>query len=116
MGANERRTRLQSLERMLQITRANRRGSDHQRAVGNCLGQSFVFFGAFQYLCCAYGGTSPLKCYIVGIHHPQMLESEIAHRPSGCADVQGIARVHQDHAEAIEFSGNGQASCILRQS
>jgi hypothetical protein len=44
-----------------------------------------------------------------------MLKSKVAHRPSSRADVEGIARVHQDDAQTIEFSRNRQAVCILRQ-
>jgi hypothetical protein len=44
-----------------------------------------------------------------------MLKSEVAHGSSGRADVERIARVHQDDAQMIEFGWYRQAVCILRQ-
>ena len=76
----------------------------------------FEFFGARQYVGCAHGGASAFKSHIVGIHYTQMLKSEIAHRPRGCADVEGIARVHQDDAQTIEFGSARQRTRILRQA
>jgi len=100
---------------MLQVAMADGGGSDHQRAIGNRLGYSFVLFSSGQHLRGAHGGTRALKCHIIRIHYPEMLKSKVAHRPSSRADVEGIARVHQDDAQTIEFSRNRQAVCILRQ-
>jgi hypothetical protein len=101
---------------MLQVAVADGGGSDYECAVGDSFGYGFILFCGAQHGCGADGGTSVIKCDIVGIHDPQMAESEIAHGPSGRADVEGIARVHQDDAQIVEFSGNGQASFILRQA
>jgi len=90
-------------------------GSDHKRAIGNGFGNGFEFFGAGQNIRGIHGGAGALKCHIVGIHHAQMAKSEVAHRPRGRADVQGIACVHQDNAQMIEFSRNRQSTFILRQ-
>jgi len=114
MPANEARPGLQAPERMLQVTMADRSGSNHQRAIGNRFGNGFEFFGLGQHIRGADGGASILKGHFVGIHHPQMKKSKIAHCPGGRANVQGIARVYQDNAQMIEFSGNGQARNILR--
>jgi hypothetical protein len=116
MSANERRARFQAMKRMSQVAIPHCRSSNHQRAVGNRFGYGFEFFGARQYVGCAHGGASAFKSHIVGIHYTQMLKSEIAHRPRGCADVEGIARVHQDDAQTIEFSSARQRTRILRQA
>ncbi len=115
MRANQRSTHFQSLEGMLQVAMTNRCRSDHQRAIGNCFGYGFVLFGAGQYFRSADGGARALKCHFVGIHHPQVMKSKVAHGTSGRADVEGIARVHQDNAQTIEFSRKRQAVGILRQ-
>ena len=90
-------------------------GSDHERAIGNRFGYSFEFSCAGQQIGGAYGGASILKCHIVGVHHPQVKKPKIAHRPSSGADIEGVARVYQDNAQAIEFSRSRQARNILRQ-
>ena len=115
MCANQWRACLQPLQRMLQIAMANSSGPNHQRAIGNGLGYRLVFFRAGQQVRRAHGRTRSFKCHIVGIHQPQMLKSKVAHRPSGRADVEGIARVHQDNAQTSEFSRKRQAVGILRQ-
>jgi len=93
---------------------ADRSGSNHQRAIGNRFGNGFEFFGVGQHIRCAYRGASILKRHFVGIHHPQMEKSKVAHCPGGRANVEGIARVYKYNAQMIEFSGNGQARNILR--
>jgi hypothetical protein len=94
---------------VLQVAMAYSGGSDHERAVGNRLSYGFEFFSVGQQVRCAYGGACVLKGDIIGVYDPQVKKSKIAHCPSGGADVQGIARVHQDHAQMIEFSRNSQA-------
>jgi len=93
---------------MLQIAMPDRSGSNHKRAVGNRIGNRFILFGAGQHVCRAHCGASALKCYIVGMHHSQMAKSEVAHCPSGGADVERIARIHQDHTQVIEFNSREQ--------
>jgi hypothetical protein len=44
-----------------------------------------------------------------------MVKPEVAHGASGSADIERIADVHEDDAQVIEFSGDGQGACILRQ-
>jgi hypothetical protein len=106
---------LQALEGMLQVAMADCRGSDHQRAIGNCLGHRFVLLGAGQHCGRSHSGTGAFKCHIVGINYTQVLKTKVAHGPSGRADVERIARIHQNDAQMIEFSRNRQAGFILRQ-
>jgi DNA-binding response OmpR family regulator len=115
MPANQRRPNLQALERMLQVAMTDSSGSDYQRAVGNRLSHSFVLLRRRQHGGGAHRGASALKRNIVRIHDSQTLETEVAHGPSGGADVERIARVHQDDAQMIEFSRSRQAVSILRQ-
>lgn len=114
MRTNERCCGLQPPERMLQVSVPDCRSSDYERAVGNRVRDRFIFFGAGQHIRGAYCGARTLKGHIVRIYDPQMLKSKVAHRTSGCADVERIAGVHQDHAQVIEFRRRGQAIFILR--
>jgi hypothetical protein len=107
---------LQPLEGMLQVAMADCGGSYHERTIGNRFGYGFEFLSVSQQLRSAHRGSCVLEGHLVWIHYPQMEESKIAHCPGGGADVEGIARVHQDHAQTIEFSRNGQARNILRHS
>jgi hypothetical protein len=97
---------------MLQVTMTNRGGTDHERAVSNCFCYRFVFCCAGQDGRCAHGGTSILKSHIVWIHHSQVLKSKVAHRASGCSDVERIARIHEDDAQTVEFNRDGQVVCL----
>jgi hypothetical protein len=115
MRANSGSPRLQSLQGMLQIAMTNCGGSDYQRAVGNRFGHRFVLYRAGQDGRGVHGGTGALKCDLVWIHHPQMVKPEVAHGPSGRADVERIPRLHQDDAQMIEFGGSRQGILILRQ-
>ncbi len=104
MRANHGDPGLQPLEGMLQVAMANCCGSDNERAIRDRFGYGAVLFGAGQHGGGAHGGTGALKCHIVWIDYPQAVKTKVAHCPSGCADVERIARVHQDHAQMIEFS------------
>ena len=101
---------------MLQIARPNRGGSHYQRAIGNRFSYGFIFFRAGQHVRGAHSRAGAFKRHIIGIHHSQMAKSKVAHRPGGRSDVKGIAHVHQDDAQIIEFSGKRQYVRILRQS
>jgi len=94
---------------------ADCRGSDHERAIGDGFCDGFEFFRLSKQGGGAYGGAGILKRDIVRIHHPQMKKSKVTHCPGGSANIERIARVHEDHAQMIEFSGNRQAGNILRQ-
>jgi hypothetical protein len=115
MRANHRGANLHALERMLEVAMADRCGPHDKRAIGNGLGNSFVLFSAGQNIRGIHGGACALKSHVVGIHHTEMAKSEVAHRPGSRANVEGIARIHQDDSQMIEFSRNRQAVLILRQ-
>ena len=100
---------------MLQVAMADGSGSDHERAVGNRFRHSFILLSRRQHSGGAHGRASALKRHIIRIDDPQTLETEVAHSPSGGADVERIARVHQNDAQMIEFSRSRQAVSILRQ-
>src|SRR4029077_6116051 len=87
-----------------------------ERAIGNGFRYGLEFLGIDQYIRGSYGRTRILKRHIVRIYYSQMEKSEVAHGPSSRADVEGIARVHQDNAQVVEFSRNGQVKYILRRA
>jgi hypothetical protein len=83
---------------MLQITPADRGGSDDKRTVSNRFGNGFVLFSIGQHRCGAHRGTSLAECRIEWGHDPQPPKAEVAHGPSSLTNVERIARVHQDDA------------------
>lgn len=89
--------------------------TDYEGAIGNRFSYRLEFFGAGKNGRCSDGGTRAPKCYIIGIHHSQVAKSKVAHGPGSCANVEGIARVDQDDAQAIGFIRKRQAVFILRQ-
>jgi hypothetical protein len=114
MPANQASAWLQTLQGVLQVAMADCGSSDHKRAVGNRFGHSFEFFSIGQQVRGAHRGSGILKGHIVGVHHSQVEKSKIAHCPSGSANVERIAGIHQNYAQIVEFSGNRQARNILR--
>jgi hypothetical protein len=109
MAANQRRSGFQAFERVLQIPMSDCGGADNERAVADCIGNGGEFFGSLQYLIRADSGARTFESDLVGIHQPQAENSKIAHGAGGSADVQGIADIHQDYAQSIEFRWRRQA-------
>lgn len=93
---------------MLQVAMANRSGSNHQRAVGDCFGYGFIHLSGRQRSRGAHCRASVPECHVVGIHQPEMGKSKIAHGTGGRTDVERITDVHQDDAQPIEFGRNWQ--------
>src|SRR5260370_29184647 len=94
---------LEAPDGVVQLTEANGSGSDNERAVRDCFGERFEFFGAGEQRRGADGGTRLAKSQLVGVYHAKMEESEVAHGASGGADVGGIARNDEYEAQACEF-------------
>ena len=110
MRAYERGAGFKALNGVLKIAVSDGGGTDDERAIGDGLGDRSEFLCVGEDIgCCAHGRASAFKGDVIGIDDTQVKESEIAHGASGRADVQGIARVDQDDAQAIEFRGSSQA-------
>ena len=60
--------------------------------------------GASEQRCGADCGTRFAKSQLIGIHHTKMKEAEVAYRPGGGADVEGIAGTDKYDAQAVEFA------------
>ena len=105
---------IQPMQRMLQQPSLRRRRPHHQSAVGNSICHARKLFR----ICQQFGGTHRRPCLakgnIIAIHHPQAQEPKVAHRARSRADVQGITRGHQHHAQIVTFSLRQQAN-IRRQ-
>jgi hypothetical protein len=113
--ANQLGTRFKALNGVLKVAVSDGGGADDERAIGDGLGNGGEFLcGGKDIGRRTYGGASALKSYIVWVNDAQVEEAEIAHGAGRCADIQGIASVDKDHAQAIEFKRRRQAF-ILRQ-
>jgi hypothetical protein len=104
---------IEPTQRMLQRALASRSRTDNERAVGNGLGQSFVFLGTLEKFGRADCRARLAECNCIGIDQPQLMHAEVAHCPCCGADVQRIARAHKDDDEIVEFGGDRQ-TLILR--
>ena len=94
---------LEAPDRMLQLTEADGGGSDDKRAVRDGFGERLELFGPGEQRRGADRGTRFAKSQLIGIHNTKMGEAEVAHRPGGGADVEGIARTDEYDAQAVEF-------------
>ncbi len=83
---------------MLQFPVTDRRRPHHQRAIGHSLGHAGKLLrGRKNPSRSPNRRTRLAKCPFVRVHHPQTGEAEIAHGPRRGANVERIARRHQDN-------------------
>jgi hypothetical protein len=108
--ADETRALFKALDRVLQFARADRCGSDDERAVSNSFGDSLELLGMGKKRQCADRGVRFAKGQFVGVHDAEVEESEVAHGAGGRADVEGIARVDEDDAQVVELGWRGQGA------
>ncbi len=69
-----------------------------------------------QHIRRAHRRTRLAKRRLIRFHHSQAAKTEVAHRACGRADIQRVARSHEDHAQAIGFRRLSQGPPILKQS
>jgi hypothetical protein len=88
---------------MLQFTASDRRSSYHERAVRDGFGHALELFRAREQRRSSHSGTRFAPRHFVRVHHAQAKKAEVAHGASGGADVERVARTHQDDAQTVEF-------------
>src|SRR5580700_11700356 len=108
MFANAASALLEPLEGMLDFALSHGAGGDYEGAIGDRVGDVFVLLGGGEDVGRADCGNCIAKGGRVGIDHTQVSEAEVAHGACGCANVQGIARGDEYHAETVEFEGEWQ--------
>jgi hypothetical protein len=83
---------------MLQVTLTNCGRSDYQPAVRHGLGDARVFLCVRELRRRTDSGARLTKSGFIWGYHSQVTETEVAHGASGCANVERVARSHQDDA------------------
>jgi len=78
-------------------------GSDDERTIGDRFSDRCVAFGLGQHIRSSDRGTSTFKSHGVWIYRSQIAESEVAHGPRRGADVERIAGIDKDYAQAVEI-------------
>jgi len=96
----------------MEMASADRGGADDERAVGDGVFDGFELLGAREHGRSADGGAGLPKRGRIGLYDAQMAEAEIAHGASGGADVERVARLDEDDAQAVGFSGAEQAPIL----
>ncbi len=94
---------LEALDGVLQFAGADGSGSDDEGAVGDGFGEGLEFLRAGEKRRGSDGGTGFAESYFVGVYNAEVEEAEVAHGAGGGSDVEGIARVDEDDAEAVEL-------------
>jgi len=87
---------------------AHRCRSHHERTISNGFGYRFEFLRVPQDMRCTHRRPSFAKRQFVRIYQAQMTAAKIGHGASGGANVQRIARAHENDDEVIEM-GERQA-------
>jgi hypothetical protein len=80
---------------MIQLAVSHRRGTHHERAICDRVGQILEFLGSFQQFGTANGRAGFPEGEAEGVHDTEMPRSEIAHGAGRSADVQRVARAHE---------------------
>lgn len=106
--ANQRSGLLEALDGMLHFTVADGCGANDEGAVRDGFGDGGEFFGGGENRGSADGGARFAEGQFVGIHDAEVEEAEVAHGASGCADIERIARVDEDDAEAVGLGVRSQ--------
>ena len=107
--------RFERIQRVLQLSIADRRRADHQAAIR----ASFLDGGELPGFCqnrpSAYRGNRFAKGLFERFDQAQIERPEVAHGARGCADVERIAGAHQDDGKIFKFGARGQSEIILRR-
>jgi hypothetical protein len=106
--AQEARASFEAPKRVVQIPMADRRSSNHKRAVRHGFGDALVNFRAREEFRSADGRTRLAECRFVRGNKPQTLKAKVAHGSGRCPNVERIARGHQDDMKAVGLSRGGQ--------
>ena len=87
---------LEATQRVLQLAMPERRGANHQRAIGDGFRERLVLFGVPENLLRMDSRAGFLEGDVVGIHQPQAAKSEIVNGAGRSSDIQWIARRDQN--------------------
>ena len=98
--------------RLMEMARADRGGANDESAIGDGFGNGFELLGARENGRSADSGAGLPKRGSVGLHNAKVAKAEIAHRARGGADVEGVARLDEDDAQVVGFSGAEQAPIL----
>jgi hypothetical protein len=101
---------LQAANRVLRLAAADGGGADNESAIRDGFGDGFELRGLCKQRLSADGGTRFAEGQFVGIHDAQMEEAEVAHRASGGANVERIARVDENDVQMVELGKSRQGS------
>jgi hypothetical protein len=88
----------------------NRRSSHDQIAIGHSLTDGGEYARVGEEFGGADGGARFAEGWLIGIDETEVEETEVAHRASGGADVEGVARSDENDAEMVEVRLSGQDS------
>jgi len=95
---------LEPADRMLDRTASDGRCSDDERAIGDGVGDGWEFARTLQEVSCFDGRFRLQKGDVVRVDQAQIHGAEVAHCARGRADVQRVARRHQNHGEVLQHS------------
>jgi hypothetical protein len=83
-------------------------GSHNERTISNSFGDRFEFLRVLQNMRCTHRRAGFAKREFEWIYQPEMATAKISHGASGSANVERIARAHEDDDQVVEM-GDRQA-------
>jgi len=87
-------------------------GAEDEGAVANGSGESRGFAGVGEEFRSADGGAGFAPVGLIGCDDSEVGETEVGHGARDCADVEGIARRHEDDGNAIALLRSEQGMIV----
>jgi hypothetical protein len=94
---------LKTANGVLQLTQADRGGSDYESAIRDGFAEGFELFGFGEHRRGSDGRTRLAKSEFIRVHHAEMKKAEVAHGAGRGANVERIARGDQNDPQAVGF-------------
>src|SRR5947209_9523430 len=92
---------------MRQLAAAQRRGSDDERTVRDCIRYALELARIYEHARSSDRGACFAESLRIGIHQPQAVESKVAQGARNRPDIERVARAYKDNVKA---SGCGHSS------
>jgi hypothetical protein len=103
MLSNEADALLEAANRVLGLAASDSCGADNEGTIRDGFGDGFEFRSLCKQRRSANGGTRFAESQFIGVHNAQMEEAEVTHGASGGANVERVAWLDEDDAQAVGF-------------
>jgi hypothetical protein len=94
---------IEGANRVVQLPLAHGGGSHNETAIFDSFRDGLELLGFGKQRRGTNGGTRLAKSQFVRVYYAKMEKTKVAHGAGGGADVEGVARGHKHHPQAVGF-------------